>query len=32
MSIMPAFKDCRPVADVTLANGGEWETISEKLD
>ena len=32
VSIMPAMKDGHPVAEVTLVNGAEWKTVSEKLD
>src|SRR4030095_1276669 len=32
ISVMPAMKDGHPVADVTLAKGTEWKTVSEKLD
>ncbi len=32
VSVMPALKDGHPVADVTLAKGTEWKTVSEKLD
>jgi len=32
VSVMPVMKDGHPVADVTLVNGAEWKTVSEKLD
>ena len=32
VSAMPAVKDGHPVADITLEKGGEWKTVSEKLD
>ena len=32
VSVMPALKDGHPVADVTLAKGSDWKTVSEKLD
>jgi hypothetical protein len=32
VSVMPAMKEGHPVADVTLVKGGEWKTVSEKLD
>ncbi len=32
VSVMPAMKDARPVADVTLLKGTEWKTVTEKLD
>jgi uncharacterized membrane protein YkoI len=32
ISVMPAIKEGHPVADVTLVKGGEWKTVSEKLD
>ena len=32
VSVMPALKDGRPVADVSLVKGTEWKTVSEKLD
>jgi hypothetical protein len=32
VSVFPALKDGHPVADVTLAKGSEWKTVSEKLD
>ena len=32
VSIMPVMKDGHPVAEVTLVNGAEWKTVSEKLD
>ncbi len=32
VSIFPSLKDGRPVAEVTLTKGGEWKTVSEKLE
>ena len=32
VSVMPALKDGRPVAGVTLVKGTEWKSVSEKLD
>ena len=32
VSIFPALKDGHPVAEVSLAKGEEWKTVSEKLD
>ena len=32
VSVMPVLKDGHPVADVTLMKGGDWKTVSEKLD
>jgi hypothetical protein len=32
VSVTPALKDGHPVADVTLAKGSEFKTVSEKLD
>jgi len=32
VSIFPTLKDGHPVAEVTLAKGEEWKTVSEKLD
>jgi len=32
VSVTPALKDGHPVAEVTLAKGTEWKTVSEKLD
>jgi hypothetical protein len=32
VSVVPALKDGHPVADITLANGADFKTVSEKLD
>jgi len=32
MSVVPSLKDGHPVAEITLAKGDEWKTVSEKLD
>jgi len=32
VSIFPAIKDGRPIAEVTLVRADEWKTVSEKLD
>lgn len=32
VSIFPVLKDGHPVAEVTLAMGDQWKTVSEKLD
>jgi hypothetical protein len=32
VSVTPALKDGRPVADVILVKGSEWKTVAEKLD
>jgi len=32
VSVLPALKDGRPVADVTLLKGADWKTVSQKLD
>jgi hypothetical protein len=32
VSVVPALKDGHPVAEVTLVKGGEWKTVSERLD
>lgn len=32
VSISPALKDGRPIAEVTLVKGDEWKTVSEKLE
>ena len=32
VSIFPALKDGHPVAEVSLAKGEEWKSVSEKLD
>jgi hypothetical protein len=32
VSIFPALKDGHPIAEVTITKGGEWKTVSEKLD
>jgi hypothetical protein len=32
VSIYPVLKDGHPVAEVTLAMGDQWKTVSEKLD
>ncbi len=32
VSVFAEIKDSRPVADVSLVKGEEWETVTEKLD
>lgn len=32
VSVFAEIKDGHPVADVSLVKGGEWETVTEKLD
>jgi hypothetical protein len=32
VSVYPSLKDGHPIAEVTLAKGDEWKTVSEKLD
>ena len=32
VSVFPTMKEGHPVADVTLVEGSEWKTVSEKLD
>jgi len=32
VSIFPTLKDGHPVAEVSLAKGEEWKSVSEKLD
>ena len=32
VSIFPALKDGHPVAEITLAQGDEWKTVSETLE
>jgi hypothetical protein len=32
VSVVPSLKDGHPVAEVTLAKGDEWKTVSENLD
>ena len=32
VSVVPALKDGHPVADITLAKGGDFKTVSQNLD
>jgi hypothetical protein len=32
VSVFPSLKDGHPVAEITLAKGDEWKSVSEKLD
>src|SRR6266568_2246183 len=32
VSVFPSLKDGHPMAEVTLARGDEWKTVSEKLE